>query len=130
MSALEVVEGAASALTGGLWKLAAAAALLLAAGAGGGWWLAAHDRDLARQQLKAEQAKSAGLAGAIETQNIMVGGLAAAKADADTRRLAAEQAAAVAGKRYSAASAALAGARATTCDEAMPAVDRLLESLR
>lgn len=130
MSALAVVASTARAVTGGLWKVAAIAALMLAAGVSGAWWLATHDRDLARQQLAAERAKSAGLAGAVETQNIMVGGLAAAKAGADARRLVAEQAAAVAGKRYAAASAALVGARATTCDESMPAVNKLLESVQ
>lgn len=130
MSALAVVEGATRAVTGGLWKVAAVTALLLAASNAGAWWVAAHDRDLARQQLMAEQAKSAGLAGAIETQNIMVGGLAAAKTDSDARRMVAEQAAAAASKRYAAAFAALAGARAATCDDAMPAVNELLDSVR
>lgn len=130
MSALAALGDATSAVTGGPWKIVAVASLLLAASAAGSWWLTAHDRDLARQQLNAEQAKSAALTAAIETQNIMIGRLAGAKADADARRLSAERAAAVAGKPYTAAHAALANARAITCDEAMPAVNKLLESVR
>lgn len=127
MSALDAVEDVAA---GGLWKIGAVllAVLLLitACGMSFEWWEAAHDRDLARADLVAERQKSALLASAIGTQNSAVDALAKAKADAQARGLAAQARAAIDGKRYEAAASALASAKATTCADAMPAVNRLL----
>lgn len=119
---------------GGIWKLATvvlAAVLLVVVGATGtGWWLAAGDRDLALVDLKAERGVSADLRASIAEQNRAVDGMARATLAAQQRGEAAQAAAAAAGKKYSAAQAQLAGVRATTCDEAMPAVRAMMESVR
>ena len=49
---------------------------------------------------------------------------------AQERGAVAQAAAAAKGKKYDAAMAQAAGARATTCDEAMPAIRQLLEGVR
>ncbi|CUI07889.1 hypothetical protein [Massilia antarctica] len=124
----------AAGVTGGIWKIVAvillAALLVVGAWTGGGWFLAARDRDAAQVELVAERAKSAAYAAAVERQNAAVDALAAAKLEADARGQAAQQQAAAAGKRFDAALAKVAGARATTCAEAMPAVNVILESVR
>ena len=56
--------------------------------------------------------------------------MARATLAAQQRGEAAQAAAAAAGRKYSAAQAQLAGVRATTCDEAMPAVRVMLENAR
>ncbi|WP_312435378.1 hypothetical protein [Janthinobacterium sp.] len=131
MSGASALAGAA---VGGVWKAAVillAAMLLVVTGvAGTGWWMAAGDRDLARAALQAEQGVSAGLRASIAEQNRAVEGMAAATLAAQQRGEAAQVAAAAAGRKYVAAQAQLAGARATTCDEAMPAVRRMLEDVR
>ena len=131
MSAITALAGAA---VSGIWKVVAivmAAVLLVVTGAAGtGWWLAAGDRDTARADLKAEQGVSAGLRTSIAEQNLAVDGMARATLLAQQRGEAAQAAAAAAGRKYSAAQAQLAGVRATTCDEAMPAVRRMLENVR
>jgi len=117
-----------------MWKGIALvlAVLLLAAGAGGGfeWWTAAHDRDLARTDLKAERETTSLLRSAVDSQNAAADALAAAKKLAEQKGAAAQALADANGKRYAAAAAALAQAKAVTCDDAMPAIDKLLESVR
>lgn len=119
---------------GGIWKIVAIAlaALMLVGGGsmGAGWWLAARDRDQARADLKTEQGVSEQLRGAIREQNRAVDAMAKAKEAADARGLAAQALAAANGKRFDGALAKLASARATTCAEAMPAVNQLLEAIR
>lgn len=131
MSAVTALAGAA---VGGIWKVAAivlaAALLIVASGAGMAWWLAAGDRDLARAALLAEQGVSTGLRASIAEQNRAVEGMATATLAAQRRGEAAQAAAAIAGRKYSDAQAQLAGVRATTCDDAMPAVRRMLEDVR
>lgn len=131
MSAAGALAGAA---VGGIWKMSAivlAVVLLVVASATGtGWWLAAGDRDLARAALLAEQGVSIGLRASIAEQNLAVDGMAKATLAAQQRGEAARAAAATAGRKYETAQAALAGVRATTCDEAMPAVRRMLEDVR
>ena len=131
MSALGTLAAGA---VGGIWKIAAilllALLLVVGAGAGCGWWLAAHDRDRAETQLGAERLRTAELGAAIREQNRAVDALAVAKRDADARGLAAQQAAAAAGRRYDGALARIAGAKAMTCADAMPAVNLLLEGVR
>lgn len=131
MSALGTL---AAGVTGGIWKVAAvillAALLMVGAWTGGSWYLAARDRDAARVELAAERLKSADYAAAVERQNAAVAALADAKREADVRGQAARQQAAAAGRRFDAALAKVAGARATTCDEAMPTVDLILEATR
>lgn len=75
------------------WKAGTIAALVLAAGAGGGWAIAAHDRNVARADLVAERKVTGELKAAIHDQNIAIGGLAAATAEAVTKRKEAEAAA-------------------------------------
>lgn len=131
MSAASALAGAA---VSGIWKVVAivlaGALLIVASGAGMAWWLAAGDRDQARGALLAEQGVSAELRASIGEQNRAVEGMAAATLAAQQRGEAAQAAAAVAGRKYNAAQAQLAGVRATTCDEAMPAVRRMLEDVR
>lgn len=131
MSAVTALAGAA---VGGIWKggaiVLAAALLIVASAAGTGWWLAAGDRDAAREALAAEQRVSSDLRASIAEQNLAVDGMARATLAAQQRGEAAQAAAAAAGRKYSVAQAQLAGVRATTCDEAMPAVRRMLQGVR
>lgn len=132
MSALGDLAGGA--VVGGIWRVAAIALLaalpLVGGGAGAGWWLAAHDRDRALADLAAERTRADGLVTGIREQNRAVEAMASAKAAADARGQAAQQLAAANGKRFDGALARLAGRRATTCDDAMPAVNQLLEGVR
>lgn len=131
MSALGTLAGAA---VSGIWKAAdvvlAVALLLVASSTGTGWWLAAGDRDTARAALVQEQGVSAQLRSSITEQNRAIDGMAKATLVAQERGAAAHAAAAARGKKYDAALAQLASVRATTCDEAMPAVRLLLEGVR
>jgi len=135
MSALSGLAGAAGgAVTGGIWKvgaiLLACLLLITGAGLGGGWWLAARDRDKAEVALRTELGVSTELRAGINTQNAAIIALGNEKLKAEARGLAAQQLAAANGRRFDGALAKLAGARATTCAEAMPAVNQLLESVR
>ena len=131
MSAVTAMAGAA---VSGIWKAASilmVAMLLVVTGAvSTGWWLAAADRDQAMVDLKAEQGVSAELRASITEQNLAVDGMARATLAAQQRGEAAQAAAAAAGRKYGAVQAQLAGVRATTCDEAMPTVRRMLEDVR
>jgi hypothetical protein len=99
----------------GFWKLGAIAALVIAAGFGGGWVLAAHDRNVARADLVKERKVSADLTAAVHEQNIAVAGLAAATADAVTRREAAQKAVAGAIARSTTRAAAVSTSTAQDC---------------
>ena len=125
---------AGAAVVSGIWKLAAIvlAAVLLIGGAAGGtaWWLAASARDKALADLDTSKLLVADLRAGVNAQNTAIMNLGTEKLAAEKRGAAAQQIAAVNGRRYDAALAAVAGARATTCDEAMPAVNQLLEALR
>lgn len=118
----------------GIWKAAAivlaAMLLLVASSTGTGWWMAAGDRDAARAALVQEQGVSAQLRSSITEQNRAIDGMAKATLAAQERGAAAQAAAAAKGKKYDATLAQIMGARATTCDEAMPAVRLLLEGVR
>lgn len=131
MSALvSVAAGAVS----GIWRLLAIVllAMLLVGGGsvGTGWWLAADARDRALGDLKAELGISAELRASISEQNRAVDGMTRATLVAQQRGEAAQTAAAVANRKYSKAQAQLDGVRATTCDEAMPAVRAMMEGVR
>ncbi|MDR7050818.1 hypothetical protein J2X54_003305 [Duganella sp. 3397] len=104
--------------------------LLLVLITGTGWWLAAAARDKALASLVAEQGASAALRASIGVQNEAVQSMHRATVEADARGRAAQELAAANGRRLGAAQSRLAGARATTCDEAMPFVNQLLESVR
>lgn len=131
MGALSLAGGA---VVAGIWRVAtvvlASLLLITVTGAGTGWWLAATGRDQALASLNAEQIANAELRASIAIQNTAVEGMQRATAQAEARGDAARAAAAAAGRRYDGAMARLDGARATTCDEAMPAVNQLLESVR
>lgn len=131
---MSAVGALAAGAVSSIWKVAAialAAALLAVVGATGtGWWLAAADRDEARAALAKEQDASAALRDSIGEQNRAIDGMARATLAAQERGAAAQAAAAAKGRKYDAALAQLAGAHASTCDEAMPAVRALLEGVR
>lgn len=131
MSALGTLAGAA---VSGIWKAAAillaAVLLVVASSTGTGWWLAAGDRDAARAALVREQGLSAQLRNSISEQSSAIDGMAKATLAAQERGAAAQATAAAKGKKYDAALVQITGARATTCDEAMPAVRLLLEGVR
>lgn len=131
MGAMQLASGA---VVAGIWKVAAVvlAVLLLVVitGAGTGWWLAAAARDQALARLVAEQGASAVLRASIGVQNEAVQSMHRATVEADARGRAAQALAVANGRRFDGALAKLTGARATTCDEAMPYVNQLLESVR
>ncbi len=124
----------AGTLVGGLWKIAAIALaialMMTGVGLGGGGWLAARDRDAAKADLVAERALSAQYAVAIREQNRAVDVMKDRTTAAEKQGQAAQQLAAANGKRFDQALARAAGATATTCDEAMPVVDAVLEVIR
>ncbi|MDN2716091.1 hypothetical protein [Janthinobacterium sp. SUN120] len=131
MSALGTLAAGA---VSGIWKATtislAAVLLVVASSTGTGWSLAAGDRDAARAALVQEQGVSAALRASIIEQNRAIDGMAKATLVAQERGAAAQVAAAAKGKRYDAALGQIAGARANTCGEAMPAVRLLLEGVR
>lgn len=135
MSALaEVAAGAGGALAGQLWKASTVVllAVLLAGGGAGGalWWAAAAARDKALVDLAAEKGISAQLRAGVDDQNRTIQHWYEASKDAAARGAAAQQLAAAAGQRYDQALQQIAGARATTCSDAMPYVNQLLERVR
>lgn len=97
---------------------------------GAGWYLAAHDRDVVKSELVAERERSVQLAASVARQNEAIDALASAKADAEARGQAALQLAAANGKRFDQALSRTRTATATTCAEAMPAVNDVLETIR
>lgn len=132
MSALSELAGTA----GGnfIWRAATAvlAGLLLvvSSGAGVGWWLAAAARDKALNDLRAEQGINAQLRAGVDAQNTAILAQATLAREAEARGQAAMQAAAANGRRYDQALQQIAGARATSCSDAMPYVNQLLEQVR
>lgn len=129
-----ILSGVADMAVSGLWKAGAIAALAAGVGAsatlGYQWHMAAHDRDKAAADLVTERSVSADLSSKLREQNRAVDALAEQKRLADARGAAAQKLAEANGRRFDAALDATKGARATTCDEAMPTVDRILEAIR
>ncbi|UOD31677.1 hypothetical protein INH39_08345 [Massilia violaceinigra] len=128
MSAFATLAG------GSVWKLASAvllAALLVTVSAGAtAWWLAASARDQAQAELRAQQTLVTRLRGALDAQNAAVAAAGLATTLAEQRGEAARQQAAASARRFDLALARVAGVKATTCAEAMPAVNLILESIR
>jgi hypothetical protein len=124
----------AGAAVSGIWKavaiVLAVVLLVVASSTGTGWWLAASDGDATRAALVKEQGVSAQLRSSITEQNRAIDGMAKATLVAQERGAVAQVAASAKGKKYDAALAQIAGARAMACDEAMPAVRLLLEGVR
>lgn len=131
MSALGALAGA---VAGQGWKIASTvlASLLLAVGAAGGaaWWMVDRAREQAVVDLRAEQKLVAELRLGIGTQNAAIAVLGQEKLAAEARGAAARAQASADGKRYGDALQQLAGARVTTCADAMPYVNKLLEEVR
>jgi hypothetical protein len=116
-------------MTALMQRIIAAVLLTALAGAGAGWWLAARDRDQVLADLVAERVISEGLRTDIREQNRAVDALAKAKAAADARGALAQQLATANGRRFDGALAQIVAVRATTCTEAMPAVNQLLKGI-
>ena len=131
---MSAIQLAGSAVVAGIWKVAAVvlAVLLLVTitGTGMGWWLAAGARDEALVSLKVEQGVNATLRTSIGVQNEAVQSMHRLTLDADARGRAAQALAAANGRRFDGALAKLTGARATTCDEAMPYVNQLFKEVK
>ena len=131
VSALGNLAGAA---VGGIWKVAAialAGLLVLGAAAGGtALWLASSARDDALAKLETSRTLVAELRTGVNAQNTAILKQADRAREAEERGTVAQQLAAASARRFDGALAKLAGARATTCDEAMPAVDQLLKDIR
>lgn len=131
---MSILTGVAAAAVSGFWKVGAIAALAAGAASsaylGYQWHMAAHDRDTAMADMKAEKAAGDDLRASIREQNRAVDALGAQKHLADERRAAAEQLAVANGRRLDRALEQGAGAKATTCAEAMPTVNKILEAVR
>ena len=135
MSAIgEVIAGAGGALVSQLWKVAALVAsglvLVVGVGAGTGWYMASAARDEALRDLRAEQGVSAELRAGIKTQNTAIIQWYDQAKQAQARGDAAMAVAQTNGRRYDAALQELASGKATSCEEAMPYVNQLLEKVR
>jgi uncharacterized protein YlxW (UPF0749 family) len=131
MQAMSTITRAA---VSGIWKLAAILLLVVlvatVAGMGYHWHMAARDRDSAQVALLASQQAVIDLKEAIRRQNEAIDGLAKDKAAAEDRGRAAQQLAAANGKRFDQVLARTRTVKATTCTEAMPVVNDVLESIR
>lgn len=92
--------------------------------------MAVAARDRAVQDLEKERQVSAELRIGIGTQNAAIGVLGQQKLEAEERGRIAQAAAVAAGWRYDAALQRLDGASVTSCADAMPFVNKLLEDLR
>jgi phosphopentomutase len=92
--------------------------------------MAAHDRDQARAELKVEQDANVDLRTSIREQNRAVEAMGKAKEIADARGAEAQRLAAANGRRFDGALEQIKGAKATTCADAMPAVNQILEAVR
>lgn len=131
---MTILTGIASVAVSGIWKVGAIAALagglLAIATLGYQWHMAAHDRDVAQGAIVTERAANADLRTSIREQNRAVESMGKAKEAADARGAHARQLAAANGQRFDRALDGAKDARATTCDEAMPAVNAILGAIK
>lgn len=116
------------------WKVGAIllmVALVVVGGVtGAGWMLAAHNRKLVAAELAAERILTAQYRASIDRQNQAAEKLGEQKLQAEERGAAAQRLAAANGKRFDQALERVVGTTATTCKEAMPTVDSVLEVIR
>lgn len=131
---MDFANVAGGALAGQTWKIATLVllAILLAGGGAGGalWWAAAAARDQALADLAVEKGVTAQLRAGVDDQNRAIQQWYRASEDAAARGRTAQQQAEANGRRYDSALQQLAGARATTCADAMPYVNKMLEGVR
>jgi hypothetical protein len=111
---------------------AGAADCAVAGGGAGGalWWSAASARDKALTDPAAEKGINAQLRAGVDDQDRAIQTWYRASDDAKARGQAAQQQAAANGQHFDAALQQLTGAKATTCVDAMPYVNQLLEKVR
>ncbi|MET3134602.1 hypothetical protein AAKU55_004902 [Oxalobacteraceae bacterium GrIS 1.11] len=117
-------------MTAAFYKSIALLLALVMVSGGIDWRLACRERDQARIDLKAEQAVSAALRVSIGEQTRATEALGKAKDEADARGLLAQRLAAANARRFDGALASIKDARATTCAEAMPFVNQVLEAIQ
>ncbi len=131
---MSILSTVGSAAVSGFWKAGAIAALAAGVASSGylglQWYTAAHDRDAARAERDDAGESVTALTSSIREQNRAVDALATAKRQADERRAAAEQLAAANGRRLDRALEQGVGVKATTCADAMPTVNKILETVR
>lgn len=131
---MSILSGIGDVVVSGFWKVGAIAALaggvMASAALGYQWHMAAHDRDTARGELVTERAANVDLRTSIREQNRAVETMGKLKEAADTRAQAAEKLAAANGRRFDGALEQIRNGKATTCDEAMPFVNKTLEAIR
>ena len=131
---MSIISNITSVAVSGAWKVGTIAALAAGAASSGylglQWYTAAHDRDSARTERDDVRESVAALTTSIREQNRAVDVLAEQKRLADERRAAAEQRAAANARRLDRALEQGAGVKATTCSEAMPTVNKILEAVR
>lgn len=113
-----------------LWQVCSIGLLLLSAWCGFQWLLASHERDRLQDKLTTEQNTTAELRASIKTQNSAVEELGKQKVEADKRLALALQLAQVNGKRADSALEKVKDVKAETCQDAMPALNQVLEELR
>lgn len=94
------------------------------------WWMADRALTKAEAEVVVQRRRADDYQAAIREQNRATAVLARETAAAKARGQAALQQAAAAGQRYDAALQQLAGARVTTCADAMPFVNKVLEEVR
>lgn len=121
-------------ITGELWKVAAIALLITLVGAvlglGGKLWLTDRDLNKAKEELAVANTNVANLRVAIGTQNAAVDALKSDKDKADARADAAWRVAVGVGAKADKIMKNIEGIKATTCQEAMPVVNQVLDGLK
>lgn len=131
---MNILTTTAGAMVGGIWKIGAivlaVVSLALCAYLGHGWYMAAHDRDQAIVERDEQKALADEYLGRIREQNRAAETLATQTKLAEQRGKAAMDLAAANGRRFDDVLARTRDAKATTCAEAMPVVDQVLEAIK
>lgn len=131
---MSILSTATGVMVGGIWKIGAIALAVVSLAAcaylGHGWYMAAHDRDQAITERDEQKALADQYQTAIRDQNKAVDAMAEQKRLAEQRGKAAMDLAAANGRRFDDVLARTRGAKAATCDEAMPVVNDILEAIK